>query len=71
MLFRSGFRLIEVFQADLPDPRMQNMALLAAICRNNLLAGVRKEHYVAAMRDLMSGRMLEDNLSLFERLLLA
>ena len=67
----NGFRLIEVFQADLPDPRMQNMALLAAICRNNLLAGVRKEHYVAAMRDLMSGRMLEDNLSLFERLLLA
>lgn len=67
----NGFRLIEVFQADLPDPRMQNMALLAAICSNNLLAGVRKEHYVAAMRDLMSGKMLEANLSLFERLLLA
>ncbi|HNS10347.1 MAG TPA: 2-oxoacid:acceptor oxidoreductase family protein [Candidatus Ozemobacteraceae bacterium] len=67
----NGFRLIEVYQSDLPDPRMQNMALLAAICRNNLLAGVRKEHYIAAMRDLMSGKMLEANLGLFERLLLA
>ncbi|HNW09792.1 MAG TPA: 2-oxoacid:acceptor oxidoreductase family protein [Candidatus Rifleibacterium sp.] len=67
----NGFRLIEVYQSDLPDPRMQNMALLAAICRNHLLAGVRKEHYIAAMRDLMSGKMLEANLGLFERLLLA
>ena len=67
----NGFRVIEVYQSDLPDPRMQNMALLAAICRNHLLAGVRKEHYIAAMRDLMSGKMLEANLGLFERLLLA
>ncbi len=66
---KNSFRLIEVFQADLPDPRMQNMALLAAICRNNLLAGVTRENYEAAMHDLMTGSMLDANLSLFQQLL--
>ncbi len=66
---KNAFRLIEVFHADLPDPRMQNMALLAAICRHGLLEGITCEHYEAAMRDLMSGGMLESNLKLFSRLL--
>lgn len=66
---KNSFRLIEVFQADLPDPRMQNMALLAAICRNNLLTGVTRENYEAAMRDLMAGSMLDANFSLFQQLL--
>ncbi|PKL41982.1 MAG: pyruvate ferredoxin oxidoreductase [Candidatus Riflebacteria bacterium HGW-Riflebacteria-1] len=62
------YKLFEVYQKDLPDPRMQNIALLAAICRNNLVAGLATSHYEQAMGDLMSGRMLDANLQLFNRL---
>lgn len=65
----NSFKLIEVFQKDMPDPRMQNIALLAAICQARLLEGVSREHFEMAMRDLMSGKMLEANLTLFNRLL--
>ncbi|OGK07887.1 MAG: pyruvate ferredoxin oxidoreductase [Candidatus Riflebacteria bacterium GWC2_50_8] len=62
------YQLFEVHHADLPDPRMQNIALLAAICRNNLVAGLAASHYEQAMGDLMSGKMLDANLKLFNRL---
>lgn len=66
---QNSFRLIEVWQKDLPDPRMQNIALLAAICKSQLLKGVNRDHYELAMRDLLAGSMLEANLNLFNRLL--
>lgn len=62
------YKLFEVHHEDLPDPRMQNIALLAAICRNNLVAGLAASHYERAMGDLMSGKMLDANLKLFNRL---
>lgn len=65
----NSIKLIEVFHKDLPDPRMQNMALLAAICKHNLIDGVGREHYELAMKDLMRGKMLEANLNLFNKLL--
>ena len=65
---QNSFRLICVKENDLPDPRMQNMALLAQICRENLVAGVEAKHYQMAMNDLMDGSMLEKNLALFNRL---
>ncbi len=66
---KSSFKLYAVHQDDLPDPRMQNIALLAAICRNSLVTGLTADNYRAAMNDLMSGRMLQGNLELFDRLL--
>lgn len=65
---QNNFRLIEVYHDDLPDPRMQNMALLAAVCSNKLIDAVEKNHYEKAMTDLMHGKMLEENISLFNRL---
>ncbi len=65
---KGSFPLFVVHYADLPDPRMQNMALLAAICKNKLVATIEAEHYQAAMTDLMSGSMLSANLDLFKRL---
>jgi indolepyruvate ferredoxin oxidoreductase beta subunit len=53
---------------DLPDTRMQNIALLAAICKKELIPGVKREHYEAAMGDLMDGKMLEKNRELFVKL---
>lgn len=66
---KNSLKLIEVFHKDLPDPRMQNISLLAAICKNSLIDGVERSHYELAMKDLMKGRMLDSNLELFARLL--
>lgn len=47
-----------------PDPRMQNTAVLAEICRRGLVPGVGMEHARAALSDLMAGPALEANLRL-------
>lgn len=62
---RRDARLVRVFREDMPDPRMQNVAVLAEICRRGLVPGVRQEHYEAALDDLLAGPLLENNLKLF------
>ncbi len=60
---------IKVFNVHIPnleDARMQNIALLSCIEKHQLIPGVKKEHYLAAMNDLMTGNMLSKNLELFE-----
>ena len=59
-------RLVKVFEPDLPDARMQNMAILATLAAGSLVPGVAPAHYRAAMADLMAGAMLAKNLSLFD-----
>lgn len=49
----------------LNDPRMQNIAILANIDKNNLVPRVEKHHLVQAMEDLMTGAMLEKNIAVF------
>ena len=61
-----AIRCISVFQPDLPDIRMQNMAVLADVHRHGLIPGVDLPHYHAAMDDLMMGSMLEKNRGLFD-----
>lgn len=63
-------RLIEVFEPDLPDTRMQNIALLSHIHRERLIPDIDLENYRQAMEDLMAGGMLEANMKLFESLIL-
>lgn len=61
-----GVHLIEVFQPDLEDTRMQNVVLLARINRESLVPKVTSEHYRRALKDLMASNMLQRNLTLFE-----
>jgi indolepyruvate ferredoxin oxidoreductase beta subunit len=63
---RLGVRLIEVYQPELEEARMQNMALLARIDREGLVPEVKSDHYRQAMEDLMAGNMLKKNLALYE-----
>lgn len=53
----------------LPDPRMQNIAVLAELPRRALLPEVKPEHYRNALTDLLAGSVLQSNLALFERLI--
>ena len=64
-----GIREIVVFQAGLEDPRMQNVAVLAGICRVGLLPGVNAGHVEAALNDLLAGPVLEKNLALLHGIL--
>jgi indolepyruvate ferredoxin oxidoreductase beta subunit len=60
--------LIEVFESGLPDVRMQNIALLSHIYREQLIPGIDLGNYRHAMQDLMAGKMLQANAKLFEAL---
>jgi indolepyruvate ferredoxin oxidoreductase beta subunit len=55
-----------VVRSDLDDPRMQNIAVLAAIDRQTLIPDIKTRHYKAAMEDLLAGEMLSRNMELFE-----
>ena len=63
---KRGVSLVRVQAPDLSDARMQNIAVLAHIDRNGLIDGIATDHYRQAMQDLMTGRMLESNLALFD-----
>lgn len=62
-----GIRVLSVFDPDLPDIRMQNMAVLGDVARHRLIPDVDLPHYRSAMADLMAGSMLEGNQAIFER----
>jgi indolepyruvate ferredoxin oxidoreductase beta subunit len=63
---KRGIRVIPVFHENLPDIRMQNIAVLSEVHRHGLIPGVDLKHYRRAMADLMSGSMLEKNRGLFD-----
>ncbi len=65
---KENIRLLEIFEPDLADVRMQNVVLLANIAREALVPGVNDRHYLEAMEDLMAGKMLDSNRKLFEAL---
>lgn len=64
---RRGIAVTSVFRRDLQDIRMQNMALLAQISDHQMIPGVSRGHYLSAMHDLMTGKMLASNLTIFDR----
>ncbi len=61
-------RVIPVSAPELPDPRMQNMVTLSGINRHGLIPGMETRHYLQAMADLMTGRMLEVNRRVFSEM---
>jgi len=66
---RRKIEVVRVFEEDLEDARMQNIAVSAHLCQDSLIPGVQKEHYLQAMDDLMKGPMLEANRVLFEKII--
>ncbi len=56
---------IRVNIQSMEDSRMQNMALLGTLSKNGLVPGVSKDHYDAALEDLLAGEMLNKNRAVF------
>ena len=65
--FEAG--ITRVYKDDLEDSRMQNVVLIGHLAGEEKIPGLKPEHYRQALRDLMSGSMLEKNLELFDSLL--
>ena len=61
---RRSIKVCRVFRADLPDPRMQNTALLREILERDLIPGMTGGHVEKALEDLLSGEALEKNMSI-------
>jgi len=64
-----NIREIRVFHSGLEDPRMQNVAVLAELCRQKLVPGVEAAHIETALNDLLAGPVLEKNLSLLRKVI--
>ena len=63
---KRGIKVFAVYQPDLPDIRMQNVAVLSTIHQHGLIPGIRARHYKRAMEDLLQGTSLRQNVMLFE-----
>jgi indolepyruvate ferredoxin oxidoreductase beta subunit len=61
-----GITAYGVLQPELPDPRMQNIVVLAHLNRRGLIPGLNTEHIQQAMEDLLSDTMLTANLQLLQ-----
>lgn len=59
-----GAKAFRVLRDDLPDARMQNVAVVAELVRRGLIPGLGLAHAEAALADLMSGDALAANLAL-------
>ena len=65
---RRKLKTIAVFKEGLNDVRMQNTVVLAKIAVDDLVPGIKSEHYRAAFDDLLGGSALAKNLALFDAL---
>lgn len=62
----AGATVFKVDTRSMEDSRMQNMALLGIIAKHNLVPGVSKKNYDAALEDLLAGKMLKNNQGIFD-----
>ena len=66
---RRNITLVRVYLDTLDDPRMQNMVVLSTIARLELVPNLKRDHYEAAIKDLLDGHSLDENLGLFNKLI--
>lgn len=61
-----GARAFPVFRTDLTDPRMQNTALLAVVLAEELVPGLKREHLVSVMEEMLPPGALSANLEVLD-----
>ena len=64
---RRGGRIERVYIDDLPDPRMQNVAVLGRLASLNLIPLVTREIFEEQLKDLIKPAVLEQNLAVFAK----
>lgn len=66
---KRNIKVHKIFDNDLKNPRMQNIVLLSNIVKYNLVPGLDSSHCISAIKDLMKGLILKQNLEVFEKIL--
>jgi len=66
---KRNIKVHKIFDNDLKNPRMQNIVLLSNIVKYKLIPGLDGTHCIRAIKDLMNGDILEQNLKVFENIL--
>ena len=64
-----GARLFTVAVDTLPNPKLQNTALLAALIRSGILPLITAEHVIRALTAVLPKRLMDDNLRIFQTML--
>lgn len=59
--------LFSAFDDQLLDSRMQNTILLATLAKQALIPKISAEHYLKALSDLLTDKMVHENIKLFEK----
>jgi len=59
---KRGISVYRVYREDLPDPRMQNTALLRTVLEKKLIPELTMQSLEGALEDLLSGEALAENL---------
>lgn len=57
-----------VFLEELKDARMQNIALLAWLCKEKIVPMLEKEHFLKALEDVLPDNILNKNMELFRKI---
>lgn len=57
--------IFPVYLEDLESSKMQNIAVLAEIAKRKTIPGIGIDHYVSALKDVLSDTLIEKNLRLF------
>ncbi len=64
---RRNIKYHRVFKDDLTNSKMQNVVVLGYIAKHNLIPGITKENYLKAIKDLLKGDLLEENIKVFDQ----
>jgi indolepyruvate ferredoxin oxidoreductase beta subunit len=64
---RRQARIERVLIDDLPDPRMQNTAVLGRVASLSLIEGVGAEHFENALGEVLKPVMLAENMAIFHQ----
>ena len=65
---KRDIQLYQVFSAELPDARMQNIAVIARICKDKLIPDLKKENFINSMKEIMNPEFFKKNIDLFNNL---
>ncbi len=66
---KRNIKVYEIFDKELKDSRMQNIVLLSYIAKYKLVPGLDSTHCISAIKDLIKGNILDQNLEVFEKVL--
>ena len=64
---QKSIEVFKVYSSKLPSSKMQNIAVISAICKNSLIPDITKDNYLNSMKEVIKPELLDLNLEIFEQ----